>query len=669
MYEGNVILETVIKMDKKQEIVELVKKLNEAAKAYYATDKEIMSNLEYDALYDHLVELENETGMILSNSPTQRVGYEVLSELPKITHASPMLSLDKTKDREALREWLNFHEGVLSWKLDGLTIVLTYENGELSQAVTRGNGEIGEVITNNAKVFDNIPLKIAYKGHMVIRGEAIITYEDFEKINADIELESDKYKNPRNLCSGSVRQLNNRITKDRHVRFVAFKLIEMDDELAGSLMQQFDHLTSLGFEVVEHYLVNTNNIIETIEQFEKDVVSNPYPSDGLVLAYEDVEYGLSLGRTAKFPRDSIAFKWQDETKETCIKEIEWSASRTGLINPVAIFEPVELEGTTVSRASLHNVSIVENLKIGIGDRVMVYKANMIIPQISENLDKSGNLVIPEVCPVCGGKTAIKDDEGIRTLYCTNPDCLAKHLKSFVHFVSRDAINIEGLSEATLEKFIALGYIKEFADLFKLSTYRLRIENLEGFGKKSYANLDKATKKASQTTAVRFLYSLGIPNIGLANAKLIVNHFKGNIESILKANSFELTSIDGIGEVMAQGYVQYMKNEKNQKVIADLLEVLDLEAYQESEEIAIFENLTFCVTGSVEHFKNRKELQAEIEKRGGKVTGSVTSKTNYLINNDVTSTSGKNKKAKELNIPIIDEATFVAWLENGGITND
>lgn len=461
-------------MDKKQEMLQLVEKLNEAAKAYYATDKEVMTNLEYDTLYERLELLEKELGTILSNSPTQRVGYEVLSELPKIAHTSPMLSLDKTKDPQALRSWLNLHAGVLSWKLDGLTIVLTYRDGQLVQAVTRGNGEEGEVITNNARVFDNIPLKIAYQDELVIRGEAIITYRDFEKINAQIEHESEKYKNPRNLCSGSVRQLNNQITQQRHVRFVAFSLVEANQTFNNSRMEQFNWLESLGFEVVAHQLVTPDTIVETIEAFEGKIVDNPYPSDGLVLTFEDIAYGNSLGRTAKFPRDSIAFKWQDETKETRIKEIEWSASRTGLINPVAIFEPVALEGTTVSRASLHNVSIVENLGIGIGDRVMVYKANMIIPQISENLDRSGNLEIPKECPVCHGATEIKDDDGIRTLYCTNPDCLAKHLKQFVHFVSRDALNIEGLSEMTLEKFIALGYIKELADIFNLEKYRLRL---------------------------------------------------------------------------------------------------------------------------------------------------------------------------------------------------
>lgn len=655
-------------MDKKQEMLKLVDKLNEAAKAYYATSKEIMTNYEYDALYDRLETLEKETGMILSNSPTQRVGYEILSELPKVTHASPMLSLDKTKDSQTLRAWLNGREGVLSWKLDGLTIVLTYREGKLVQAVTRGNGEIGEEITNNARVFANIPLKIPYQEELVVRGEAIITYEAFERINAQIEHESEKYKNPRNLCSGSVRQLNNRITKERGVRFVAFNLVDAHQVLDNSRMSQFAWLTSLGFEVVEHKLVNPQNILAKIDEFSQAIRSNPYPSDGLVLTFEDIAYGNSLGRTAKFPRDSIAFKWQDEIKETRIQKVEWSASRTGLINPIAVFEPVELEGTTVSRASLHNVSILENLGIGLGDRVLVYKANMIIPQIADNLDRSSNLEIPSKCPVCQGKTEIKDDDGIRTLYCTNPECSAKHLKQFVHFVSRDALNIEGLSEMTLEKFIANGYLHSLPDLFTLDQYRLRIENMEGFGKKSFANLLSAIEKARHTTPVRLLYGLGIPNIGLANAKLIVAAFKGDMEAIINAKVEDLIKIDGIGEVMAQGYTSYMHDLQHQHLIHDLLSVLELEIYQESKSEPIFKGLTFCVTGSVEHFKNRKELSAEIEKRSGKVTSSVTSKTNYLINNDLTSQSGKNKKAKELNIPIIAEATLLEWLESGEITN-
>ena len=654
-------------MNKKQRMMELVEILNEAAKAYYTSEKEIMTNFEYDALYDELENLEKELGTVLSNSPTQRVGYEVLSELEKVEHDSPMLSLDKTKDREQLRDWLNFHPGLLSWKLDGLTIVLTYENGELKQAVTRGNGTIGEDITSNAKVFDNIPLKISYQERLVLRGEALITYEDFEKINAAIEIESEKYKNPRNLCSGSVRQLNNRITKERHVRFVAFALISNISSLETRL-KEMNFLSQLGFEVVESTLVTESNILEAIENFEKAIINNKYPSDGLVLCYNDRAYGESLGRTAKFPRDAIAFKWQDEQKETKLLEIEWSASRTGLINPVAIFEPIELEGTTVSRASLHNLSIMEKLEIGIGDMIKVYKANMIIPQISENLTRSSNLEIPNVCPVCGLPTTIKDEAGVKTLYCLNPDCLAKHIKKLTHFVSRDALNIEGLSEATLEKFIDLGYIKDYSDLFKIKRYQFAIENLEGFGEKSYANLEKAIEKARHTDLVRLIYGLGIPNIGLANAKLLVKHFKGNLEEMMNTSISELLTIDGFGEVMASAFVEYMNSDKNRLMIEELVSILDIEAYQGSSDVQIFEGVTFCVTGSVNIYKNRKEVETIIEQKGGKLTKSVTSKTTYLINNDITSNSSKNKKAKELNIPIIDEATFAKWVEEGEISN-
>ena len=661
------ILFVVIKMDKKQRMIELVEILNEASKAYYATEKEIMTNFEYDALYDELESLEKELQITLSNSPTQRVGYEVLSELEKVQHDSPMLSLDKTKDRDQLRNWLNFHPGILSWKLDGLTIVLTYENGELKQAVTRGNGTIGEDITNNAKVFDNIPLKINYQDRLVLRGEALITYEDFEKINASIEIESEKYKNPRNLCSGSVRQLNNRITKERHVRFVAFALIS-NVEALDTRKKEMTFLSQLGFEVVEHKVVTEVNILEEIETFEKAIINNKYPSDGLVLCYDERSYGESLGRTAKFPRDAIAFKWQDEQKETKLLEIEWSASRTGLINPVAIFEPIELEGTTVSRASLHNLSIMEKLEIGIGDTIRVYKANMIIPQISENLTRSNNLEIPSVCPVCGSNTTIKDEAGVKTLYCVNPDCLAKLIKKLEHFVSRDALNIEGLSEATLEKFIDLGYIKDFSDLFKIKKYQFAIENLDGFGEKSYANLEKAIEKAKHTDLVRVIYGLGIPNIGLANAKLLVKHFKGNLDEMMHTSMDELLTIDGFGDIMARAFVEYMQDEKHVSMINELVSILDIEAYQGSSDVQIFEGVTFCVTGSVNIFKNRKEVEAIIEQKGGKLTKSVTSKTTYLINNDITSNSSKNKKAKELNIPIIDEATFAKWVEEGEISN-
>ncbi|BBF43174.1 DNA ligase [Lachnospiraceae bacterium KM106-2] len=648
-----------VKMDRMKELVTL---LNQAGKAYYQDASEIMSNFEYDKLYDELVALEKETNVTLSNSPTVHVGYEVLSELPKERHPSSMLSLDKTKDVDELQSFLGSQEALLSWKLDGLTVVLTYENGTLQKAVTRGNGEIGEVITNNAKVFKNVPINISYTGRLVLRGEAVIKYSDFEKINAMIEDVDAKYKNPRNLCSGSVRQLNNEITAKRNVHFFAFTLVQAEDvDFKNSREEQMKFLTSLGFDTVEYKRVNAGNIHDTVAWFAEKIVSNDVPSDGLVLMYDDIAYSRSLGTTAKFPRDGIAFKWQDEVKETTLREIEWSASRTGLINPVAIFDPVELEGTTVSRASVHNVSIVESLELGIGDKIDVYKANMIIPQIAENKTRSSKLEIPSHCPVCGGETQIKQDNDVKALYCINPDCLAKRIKSFTHFVSRDAMNIEGLSEATIEKFIAKGFIKELADLYHVGQHKEEIKVMEGFGDKSFDNLMKSLEKARHTSLAKFIYSLGIPNIGLSNAKLICKEYKDDFDAIRNANVQDLVDVQGIGEVIAQTFVSYFRKEENQKIVDDLLKEITFEKAAESNTEQIFDGMNFVITGSVEHYANRNEVKAVIEERGGKVTGSVTSKTNYLINNDYLSNSSKNKKAKELNIPIITEEEFIAML--------
>ncbi len=652
-------------MDKLQLMKERIEILNKASKAYYQENREIMSNLEYDKLYDELEQLEKQTGTVLSNSPTIHVGYELLSNLPKERHDKPMLSLDKTKEVSALKDWLGQNEGMLSWKLDGLTIVLTYENGSLIKAVTRGNGEIGEVITNNAKVFVNLPVVIPHKKTLILRGEAVISYSDFEKINSEIPDADAKYKNPRNLCSGSVRQLNNKITAERNVRFYAFSLVRAEgEEFLNSRIQQVEWLKNQGFGTVEYKKVNGDSIEEAVRWFAENVTENGLPSDGLVLTYDNIAYGESLGATAKFPRDSIAFKWRDEIKETKLLEIERSASRTGLINPIAVFEPVELEGTTVSRASVHNLSIMENLDLGIGDTITVYKANMIIPQIFDNITRSGNICIPDSCPDCGGETRIKNDNDIKTLYCMNDDCLAKQIKSFTHFVSRDAINIEGLSEATLEKLIAKGLIKELADIFHVEKFRDEIVEMEGFGEKSFRNLSASVKKARKTTAARLLYSLGIPNVGLSNAKLISKKFGNNWSKIQNASFEDLIEIGGIGDVMAGNYVKFFNDDKRKVVVEDLLREVELEEAEENNEPQVFENINFVITGSVELFKNRDELKEEIEKRGGKVTGSVTSKTNFLINNDNLSNSSKNKKAKELGIKIITEIQFVEWLNNG-----
>lgn len=654
-------------MDQKQNdnrilrMKELHRQLLAASRAYYQESREIMSNFEYDRLYDELLELEKETGTVLAGSPTQKVGYEVLSELPKEAHEAPMLSLDKTKEVPVLQEWLGSQKGLLSWKLDGLTIVLTYEGGELVKAVTRGNGEIGEVITNNARVFSNVPLRIPYQGQLILRGEAIIKYSDFARINEEIEDVDAKYKNPRNLCSGSVRQLNNEITAKRSVNFEAFMLVRAvnpEVDFHNSRKEQFEWLKTQGFDVVEYKEVTAVTLPDAVAEFAEAIQSYDIPSDGLVLLMDDIAYGDALGRTAKFPRNSIAFKWADEIRETTLREIEWSASRTGLINPVAIFDPVELEGTTVSRASVHNISIMEAMKLGEGDTITVYKANMIIPQIAENLTRSGNIVIPELCPVCGGKTQIRQMNDVKSLYCTNPDCQAKKIKSFSLLVSRDALNIDGLSEATLEKFIAAGFIHSYADMFHLDRHKEAIVSMEGFGEKSYENLMAAVKKASHTNLVRVVYGIGVAGIGLANAKMLCRSFGYDFEKMRHATAEELTAVDGIGAVLADAWIAYFASAKNREAVDGLLAELTIENEAENTEAAIFAGMTFVITGSVEHFTNRKELQAAIEARGGKATGSVTAKTTYLINNDVTSNSSKNKKAKELGIPIISEQDFL-----------
>ena len=646
-----------------QRMKELVEKLDQAAKTYYQEDREIMSNQEYDSLYDQLEQLEKETGTVLTNSPTVRVGYEAVNELPKEEHPSPMLSLDKTKDREVLRGFIGNHKCLLSWKLDGLTIVLTYENGELVKAVTRGNGIVGEVITNNARVFKNIPLRIPYKGQLVLRGEAIITYSEFERINETIGDADAKYKNPRNLCSGSVRQLNNEITAKRNVRFYAFALVSAQDvDFSNSREQQFIWLKKQGFEVVEYKVVTSESLDEAMDYFSKAIVNNDFPSDGLVVTYDDIAYGESLGSTAKFPRNSFAFKWADEMRETRLVDMEWSPSRTGLINPVAIFEPVELEGTTVSRASVHNISIVKELQLGIGDTIKVYKANMIIPQIAENLTRSGNLVIPDKCPVCGQEARIRKENDVETLYCMNPDCVAKKIKSFSLFTSRDAMNIDGLSEATLEKFIAMGFIHNFGDIFEIGRYKDQIVEMEGFGQKSFDNLMVSLEKAKKTTLAKVIYSLGITGIGLANAKVICKYFDDDIEKIRHADEEEISAIEGIGPVIAGSMADYFKSAENNQKLDHLLSHLHL-VHEETSAEQVFAGKTFVITGSVEHFSNRSEAKEFIEARGGKVTGSVTKKTDYLINNDKTSASSKNKKAQELGIPILSEEDF---LELAGI---
>ena len=639
-------------------IKELTVLLKEASKAYYAEDREIMSNLEYDTLYDELVELEKKEGIVLAGSPTTMVGYEAVEELPKEAHESPMLSLGKTKDREELKEWLNEKEGLLSWKLDGLTVVLSYKEGKLEKAVTRGNGEIGEVVTNNAKVFVNLPLKIPFHKNLVLRGEAVITYPDFDKINEEIEIENEKYKNPRNLCSGSVRQLNNQITAARRVRFYGFHLVSAEEKEFHFHEEEMEFLAAQGFEIVEYQKVTKENLEERLKYFEQKVEEFEIPSDGLVLVYNDIAYGKSLGRTAKFPRDSIAFKWKDEMKETKLLQIEWSPSRTGLINPIAVFEPVELEGTTVSRASVHNLSILKNLKLGSGDVIKVYKANMIIPQIAENLTCSDTITIPETCPACGFETQIRQVNEVQSLVCDNPECSAKKIKAFTLFVSRDALNIEGMSEATLEKFIAKGFLREFADIFHLEEHQEEIKQMEGFGEKSYQNLHQKIQEARKVSLPKVIYSLGIANIGLANAKMICKYFDYDIKKMVDADAESLNAIDGVGEVIAAAFINYFKEENHRRRFYNLLNELEIENHRTDHGEQILEGKTFVITGSLEQFENRNQLKEAIENLGGKVSGSVTTKTFALINNDSTSNSSKNKKARELGISILTEEEMI-----------
>ena len=642
-----------IQMDKSRRIKELVEILNKASKAYYQDAKEIMTNFEYDQLYDELVSLEKETGIVLANSPTVNVGYEVLSELPKEKHASPMLSLDKTKEVDELVSFVGDKEAVLSWKLDGLTIVLTYNNGTLEKAVTRGNGTVGEVVTANAKTFKNVPVSIPYKGRLVLRGEAVIKYSDFEEINKTIEDADSKYKNPRNLCSGSVRQLDSSVTADRNVRFIAFALIESDDDFTNSVNEQLNWLDEQGFETVERKMSNASNMQENVDYFAEAIKTYDYPSDGLVLVFDDIEYGLSLGTTAKFPRNGIAFKWQDEIASTKLKYIEWSASRTGLINPVAVFDPVELEGTTVSRASVHNVSIVEELELGMGDEIEVYKANMIIPQIAENKTKSGTIEIPEVCPVCGEKTEIKNELGVKTLHCVNPNCPAKNIKKFTLFVTRNALNIEGLSEETLEKFVDAGFIHEFADIYHLDKYKEEIVTMEGFGEKSYDNIIASIEASRKAEPAAVLYGLGIPHIGVSNAKMLCKAFDQDLDKVRNATVDDLVVIDGMAEKRAVPFVEYFQNKENSDALDRLLDELEIIKPEVSGEQNM-DGLSFVITGSLDSFENRDALKRYIEDRGGSAKGTVSKATNYLINNDINSNSSKNKKAKELGIEIITE---------------
>jgi len=636
-------------------IQELVARLNAASYAYYQEDREIMSDLEYDKLYDELVQLEKTTGIVLAGSPTRKVGYEVVSGLNKVAHDFPMLSLDKTKDPEALASFLGKEVGLLSWKLDGLAIALKYENGELQQAITRGNGTIGEDVTHNAKVFANIPLTVPFKEKFIVRGEAVIPFAEFEIINENEEV---KYKNPRNLCSGTVRQLDSKVVATRRVLFYALQLLGGNFSLKS---EQLAWIADLGFDVAHFEKVTADTVIHVIDKFKNKILTEPIASDGLVLTYDDIAYSESLGATSKFPRDSLAFKWQDELVETTLLNIEWNTSRTGLINPVAVFEPVEIEGSVVGRASLHNVSILRALELSVGDRITVYKANMIIPQVAENLTrKQKDVLIPTNCPVCNGKSEVIGDP--ETLYCTNSSCPSQKIQSLSHFVSRDGMNIAGLSEQTLEKFSEAGFIADYIDLFAISKYKDEIIEMEGFGQKSYDKLIVAIEASKDIALPNFIHALGIKHVGLANAKLLCAYFGHDPIKITEACTSEsyledILEIKGFGEAISHSLHEYFSNESNIELFQRSLGLLRLKTPTPSD-LATLSGLTFVITGDVNQFPNRKALQEFIENRGGRVSASVSAKTSYLINNDATSTSGKNKKATQLDVPILTEDDFV-----------
>lgn len=647
--------------DKITRMKELINILNKASELYYQKNTIMMTDYEYDHLYDELVELEKETNMTLSNSPTINVEPEISSSLKQVEHPSPMLSLAKTKKVSELENFLGDKEGLLSWKLDGLTIVLTYEDGKLISGVTRGTGIIGELVTENVKQFKNVPLTIPYKGRLVLRGEAIIKYSDFNRMNEELGDGSSQYKNPRNLCSGSVRQLDSSITAKRCVNCIIFALIESSTKISNLKSECFDWLKNQGFEVVEHYKVTKNTVKEQVLMFKEKVKEYDIPSDGLVITYDDIAYGNSLGTTAKFPKHSLAFKWKDETVATTLRKVDWLVSRTGLINPVAVFDPVELEGTIVSRASVHNVSILEGLKLGIGDTIMVYKANMIIPQIASNSTQSGNLEIPDRCPVCGSKASIISNSDVKYLYCMNDFCKAKLIKRLSLFVSRNAMNIDGISDMILNKLITEKIVNNYKDLYHLDRYKDKIIAFDGFGEKSYNNMINSIEKSRHVKLANFIYALGIPDIGFSRAKLICNHFNNDFNKISNLTYEELSNISGVGDVIAKEWIDTFSNPDFIEELKELKEEIDIPKASTNSNKDL-DGLTFVITGSLNKFTNRDTMIEFIEEHGGKVVTSISSKVNYLINNDITSTSTKNNKAKELGISIIDEDKFLELIK-------
>lgn len=646
-------------LEKMHKLISLIDKYRNE---YYNEDREEVDNKEYDRLKDELDELERKAGFVLSNSPSLKVGCEVTSKLPKYTFKKPMLSLSKTKEVSGLQQFLSDKDGILSWKMDGLTVVVAYNNGELVSAITRGNGEIGEVITQNAKHFRNLPLRIPYKGKLVLRGEAVMTYSDFERINKGLVTSGDELKkNPRNLCSGTVRSVDSSVTKNRGVYWYAFELVSADCEIPNDIDKQFKWLNNNGFDTVQFMVVNSSNVVQAVMQFESIVESKKLdiPTDGLVLTYRDKKYGESLGVRAKSPRHSIAFKWEDEAVETKVIDIEWSPSRNGLITPVAIFEPVDIEGSTVSRASLHNVSIFAEKQLGYGDRIKVYKANMIIPQVLDNLDRTATCQIPGQCPCCGEPTVLHQDpkSGVYTLWCENSECAAKGTRSFEHFVARDAMNIDGVSTSTLNTLIECRIISDYASIYHINEHADEIINLEGFGYTSFMNIVNAVEKSRNVKPANLIYALGIPNIGLTTAKLICKHFGNDLVKTVTASYNDLINIDGIGDTIADSFTAYFADKNNAEAFVRLTKELNIiqEAVSNNTEM---NGITICVTGDVHIFKNRRAIKDIVENLGGKLTGSVSKSTSYLVTNDTTSGSRKNKAAQEYGIPILTEQQFI-----------
>ena len=641
-------------------IEELVTILNKASEAYYNGQDEIMSNYEWDAMFDELTALEEETGHILSNSPTQNAGYESTSG-QKEAHEFSALSLAKTKKVEELEKWAEDYPIWLSWKLDGLTLVITYDNGKLVKILTRGNGTIGTNITHLKNSIKGFPLEVPYKGHLVVRGEAVISYTDFAAINDMIEDEDEKYANSRNLASGTLNLDDVDEVKNRKVHFHAFTLVHMDEPMI-SWGDRMNFLEKMGFTVVDRELGDAKTIGSMIDKWTKRVESGKMdlPVDGLVICYDDTEYASTGSVTGHHAtRAGYAFKWQDEAVDSRLRYIEWSCA-VSTISPVAVFEPVQIEGTTVSRASLCNLSEIERLGVGKECTLSVIKANKIIPKCIAVKDAVGELEIPTECPVCRAATRIHTSaSGTKTLHCTNPDCTAKNVKKFSRFVSKNGMDIEGLSVQTMLRFINEGFIREFADIYKLSQHFATISELEGFGEKSCENMNKAIEKSRNVHPVNFIFAICIPMIGTDAAKKIVNTvgFDGFLERMEQSIGFE--DIDGIGGEKSNSILQWYANDTNQNALEHLLQVVEIQKVEKKNtENGTCNGLTFVITGDVHQFKNRDEFKVYVESQGGKVAGSVSGKTNYLVNNDVESTSSKNKKAKDLGIPIISEDTFV-----------